>query len=269
MRVGWGERVGADERTAAYSLVYLVQEVAILAGPLLLAAVIAVANASAAVIVIGALTAAGAFSFAASARLPAGHRFAPAVSAGSALRSRGVQVLVVIAVLVGGVIGALEVAAPTIATAHRDPAASGLLIAALAVGGITGALAYAARRFGSDPALRLVALLGWLMVVALLLAGAEPALLAVGALLLLGGLALNPALTTISLLVDRRTPGPTAAEAFGWLSTGIAGGTGASNAIAGAVTQHGGSARPAFVVAAVAAAAATAAAAAARGVTRA
>jgi hypothetical protein len=38
---------------------------------------------------------------------------------------------------------------------------------------------------------------------------------------------------------------------------GIAGGTGAANAIAGAVTQHGGNARPAFIVAAVAAAAAT------------
>jgi len=96
------------------------------------------------------------------------------------------------------------------------------------------------------------------------LVGIEGALLEVGALLLLCGLALNPVLSTISLLVGRHTQGPTAAEAFGWLSTGIAGGTGAASAIAGAVTQHGGSARPAFLFAAAAAAAATATAAAAR-----
>jgi predicted MFS family arabinose efflux permease len=109
-----------------------------------------------------------------------------------------------------------------------------------------------------------VTLLACLMTAAFALVGVEAALVAVGALLLLCGLALNPALTTISLLVDGHTPGPTAAEAFGWLSTGIAGGTGAASAIAGAVTQHGNTSRPAFLVAAIAAAAATATAAAAR-----
>jgi hypothetical protein len=66
--------------------------------------------------------------------------------------------------------------------------------------------------------------------------------------------ALNPALTTLSLLVDRLTAEPTAAEAFGWLSTGIASGTGGAAAIAGVLVQHGHDARPAFAVAAVAAA---------------
>ena len=264
MRVGWGERAETDARTAAYSLVYLVQELAILAGPLVLAAVIAVANPSAAVIVIAALTVVGAILFASSEASHSGRHSAAAARAGSALRSRGVQILVVIAMLLGAVIGALEVAVPTVASAHRDPAASGLLIAALAVGGITGALAYGARRFESAPTVRLVALLAWVTAVAFALVGIESTLAEIGALLLICGLALNPALTTISLLVDGHTPGRTAAEAFGWLSTGIAGGTGAASAIAGAVTQHGSSGRPAFLVAALAAAAATTAAAAAR-----
>jgi predicted MFS family arabinose efflux permease len=264
MRVGWGGLVGADERAAAYSLVYLVQELAILTGPLILAAVIAAADASVAVLVIGAITALGAFAFAFSARAPAPRASTNLIAAGPVLRSAGVRLLVAIAVLLGGVIGALEVAVPTLATAHRDPAASGLLIAALSVGGIVGAAAYAARRWRLVPAVRLVALLTWLAAVVALAAATGQTLIAVGALLLLAGLAVNPALTTISLLVDRHTPGPTAAEAFGWLSTGIAGGTGAANAIAGAVTQHGGSARPAFLVAVVAAAAATAVAAAGR-----
>src|SRR5205085_4816449 len=136
MRVGWGQRVGEGERTAAYSLVYLVQELAILAGPLVLAAVVAVADASAAVIVVAVLTALGAVWFASFERPPARRSPTASVPSGSLLRSRGVQLLVLIAVLVGGAIGAFEVAAPTVATAHRDPAASGLLIAPLAVGGI-------------------------------------------------------------------------------------------------------------------------------------
>jgi predicted MFS family arabinose efflux permease len=265
MRVGWGGLVGADERTAAYSLVYLVQELAILTGPLILAAVIAAASASAAVLVVALITAVGALWFASTARrAPAASGTTTMAAVGPVLRSSAVRILLAIAVLVGGVIGAVEVAVPTLATAHRNPAASGLLIAALSVGGIAGAAVYAARRWRSRPAPRLVALLGWLTVAVAAAVAAGETLLAVGALLLLAGLAINPALTTISLLVDRHTPGPTAAEAFGWLSTGIAGGTGAATAIAGAVTQHGASARPAFVVAAVAAAAAMAVAAAGR-----
>ncbi len=261
MRAGWGERVGADERTAAYSLVYLVQELAILAGPLVLSIVVAAAGASAAVLTVAAITAAGALWFAACADPAAGGQSAAVPRTGSVLRSPGFQILVSIAILLGGVIGALEVAAPALATAHHHPAASGLLIAALSVGGIAGAGAYAARRWRSGPALRLIALLAWLTAAVALTALTGEALLAVGALFLVAGLAINPSLTTISLLVDRHTPGRTAAEAFGWLSTGIASGTGAASAIAGAVTQHGANARPAFVVAAVAAAAAAAVAA--------
>jgi predicted MFS family arabinose efflux permease len=85
---------------------------------------------------------------------------------------------------------------------------------------------------------------------------AAQGLVVIGLFLLIVGLALNPALTTLSLLVDRLTVEPTAAEAFGWLSTGIASGTGGAAAIAGALVQHGDGARPAFAVTAVAAASA-------------
>ncbi len=122
---------------------------------------------------------------------------------------------------------------------------------------------YATRRWRSDAAARLTVLLACLTLT-VVLAGIPTLLIMVGALLLATGLTINPSLTTISLLLDRHTAGGAAAEAFGWLSTGLAGGTGAANAIAGAVTQHGGNARPAFVVAAGAAAAATALAVAGR-----
>jgi hypothetical protein len=84
-------------------------------------------------------------------------------------------------------------------------------------------------------------------------AGTLPVL---GALLLLAGVALNPCLTTLSLLVDRHVAAASAAEAFGWMSTAIAGGTGAASAIVAAITQHH-SARAALIAAAAAGAVAT------------
>jgi MFS family permease len=257
MRVEWAEVVAGDDHTATYSLVYLTQELAILAGPLMLAGMIAAASASLALIAVAAFAAAGTVGFAASVRSPSDPGSPHAALSGLVLRIRGLQLVLAVALLVGGVIGALEVAAPTLATAHHAPAAAGLLIASLSVGGILGAVIYGSRRWRARPPARLLQLLA-LLTAALALMIAAHGLLAVAALLLLGGIALNPALTTFSLLIDQHVSAQTAGEAFGWLSTAIAGGTGAANIIAAAVAQHQHDARAAFVVAAIAGAAATA-----------
>ncbi len=256
MRVAWGSAFHAEERTAAYSLVYLTQELAVLAGPLALSALLAVGTASLAVIVVAAVAGAGTLTFAAligrrqGQPSPRGAR-----TPGRVLRRPGMRVLVAVAVTLGAVIGALEVAAPTVATAHGAPAASGLLIAALSVGGIIGAIVYAGRRWSTAPSWRLV-----LLQAALTLATAAmiPAasLVLIGVLMLMGGLALNPSLTTLSVLVDEHVPRASAAEAFGWLSLGFATGTGAANAVTGALTSPS---QPgaAFVIAAIIAATGT------------
>lgn len=254
MRVAWGAASDGDH-TSAYSLVYLTQELSILAGPLLLSAVIAVADPSAAVVSVAAIACAGTLGFTAS--LPAGlHRESdsPRQRGGAVLLASGMRALIGAAVLVGAVIGAVEVGVPTFATAHHAPAASGLLIAILSIGGIAGAALYGGRRWRAAPTFRLLVLLAALSLAAAITIPA-PGLVALGAALALAGLALNPSLTTISLLVDAHVSPASAAEAFGWLSWGLAGGTGAANAVAGAVS-HPGHPRPAFVVATVAAVAA-------------
>jgi len=157
--------------------------------------------------------------------------------------------------LVGAVLGALVVGIPTFASEHHAAAASGLLIAVLSSGGIVGAALYGARRWHLAPEGRLLVFLAALTLAAALTIAA-PSLIVLGVLLALVGLPLNPSLTTISLLVDSHVSASSAAEAFGWLSTGLAGGTGLSSALAGAVS-HPGDPRPAFIVAAIAAAAAT------------
>jgi MFS family permease len=158
------------------------------------------------------------------------------------------------------VIGGLEIAVPTFASARHAPADAGLLLAAISVGGIAGAVLYGGRAWRGEVRARLVVLLAIMTGFAAgTLAGESFGFLAV--LLLCTGVAINPSLTTISLLADSNIPRRAAAEAFGWLSTGIAGGTGAGNAIAGALVRHGTDARPAFLVAAVSAGGATAVAA--------
>src|ERR1700744_2192468 len=69
MRVVWGAETASEDRTSAYSLVYLTQELAVLTGPLLLSAVVAASDASAALVTVAGVTCAGTVGFAAS--LPA------------------------------------------------------------------------------------------------------------------------------------------------------------------------------------------------------
>src|SRR6185312_4579924 len=250
MRVAWGEAAGDDDRTAAYSMVYLIQELSLLTGPLIFAALTATTSAALGLVVIAALSAAGTLAFAVSAgpvraddSADRQHRH----HEGSLLRIGRMRLLLASACAIGGVIGGIQVGVPTLATAHHKPAAAGVLIAMLSIGGIIGAAVYGARRWDADTSARLLSLTGALTVCAAVMVAAE-GLVVVGLLLLLAGVALNPALTTLSLLVDRLTAEPTAAEAFGWLSTGIASGTGGAAAIAGVLVQHSHNARPAFAV---------------------
>jgi len=257
MRIEWAEIVSVDERTAAYSLVYLTQELALLAGPLILAAAIAASSASVALITVAALAAGGTLGFTASIRASSERRSRPAAFGGSPLRAPAMRVLLAVALLVGGVIGALQVAVATLAAAHRAPAAAGLLIASLSIGGIIGAAIYGSRRWRTIPWRRLVLLLA-LLTTSLALMTTTRSLVVIGVLLLLAGMPLNPALSTFSLVVDQHASGGTVAEAFGWLSTALAAGTGGGSALAAAIAQHQLDAQAAFIAAALAGAAATA-----------
>jgi MFS family permease len=256
MRVEWAKLVARDDHISAYSLVYLTQEMAILAGPLILAGVIAAASVSWALVAVGASAAVGTLGFAASIDSPTERSHPHPAPLGLVLRIRGFRLVLAVALLVGAMLGALEVAAATLAIAHRAPTAAGLLIASLSAGGILGAAMYGGRRWRTRPSARLLRLLASLTAVLTLIIAAH-GLVVVGALLLLAGIALNPALTTLSLLIDQEVPARSAGEAFGWLSTAIAGGTGAASAIAATVAQHEHQAQAAFIVAAIASTTAT------------
>ncbi|MGA7989701.1 MAG: MFS transporter [Candidatus Dormiibacterota bacterium] len=251
MRVEWGRRLPASERTAAYSLVFLTQELAILLGPLLVAALVAVESAGLALVVAACVSGGAATAFG----IVSG---AGGIGLGTRVEhlrrwSVAMPALLGTTYLIGCALGALQVATPALALARGIPAIGGVLIAALSVGGITGALLYGAHRWTADPSRRLLALLCCIGIAAAPLVALPPVVI-VGLLLALVGLAVNPAFTTLSLLVDRHGSSR-AAEAFGWMSTAVGGGTATGNAAAGALAQHEGL-TPAFLAAALAACAA-------------
>ncbi|SPL93187.1 ABC transporter, permease protein [[Actinomadura] parvosata subsp. kistnae] len=239
MRIEWGRRVDGEGRTTAYSLVYLVQELAMLTGPLVFGLLIAVASASLALGLVAAAAGAGTLAFARALQVgPDAH----ATGRGRAFADRRMLVLMAVVLLHGGTFGALQVGLPALAAARDLPAATGILVAALSLGGIAGAAAYGARSWASSPQVRLVALMALLglALAPLVLVGPLPAFCVV---LFAGGLALNPALTTSSLLVDEYAP-TAQAEAFGWISTGLGVGGAAGSAVAGVVGERFGPGAP-------------------------
>ncbi|MFC5824889.1 MFS transporter [Nonomuraea insulae] len=233
MRIEWGRRMAAEGRTTAYSLVYLVQELALLVGPLVFGLLIAVASASLALGVVAAAAGVGTLAFARALREGPD---ASSRGRGRVFADRRMFVLLAVVLLLGAVIGALQVGLPSLAAARGIPAATGLLVAALSVGGIAGAAAYGARSWGSAVQVRLVVLmlvLG-LVLAPLALIGTLPLFWAV---LFAGGLVINPVLTTASLLVDEYAP-EAQAEAFGWVSTAIGMGGAAGSAVAGVLGER-------------------------------
>ncbi|MEV5896113.1 MFS transporter [Nonomuraea fuscirosea] len=255
MRLEWGRRTPAEGRTAAYSLVFLVQELAMLVGPLLFGLLIAVASASLALGTVAAAAGAGTLAY---ARVL---RSGSAVSTRGRRRvfaDRGMFVLLPVVLLLGGFIGAVQVGVPALAAARDLPAATGPLVAALSVGGIAGAAAYGSRRWRSAVPARLAALmlaLGLpLTPLAFLDTPASGSLLWMAlfwAALFAAGLALTPALTTSSLLVDEYAP-DAQAEAFGWVSTAIGTGGATGAAVAGVAGDQFGHTAPFLTAAAFA-----------------
>ncbi|HEV3053070.1 MAG TPA: MFS transporter, partial [Solirubrobacteraceae bacterium] len=257
MRLAWAAAGSGPDRTAAYSLVYLIQEVAILTGPLVLAALLAVGSPSLALLAVVAIATAGTLAFAYSMRSldpPAAKHSRPPVRV---LTIGQVPSMVLVAMLAGGVIGGIQVGAPAVATAHHAAYAAGLLLAAVSVGGIIGAALYTVAGWRADPATRLLVLVTSLTV-ALALSTLVHGLVALGAVLVIVGLPLNPVFSTLSVLVDRHVPARAAGEAFGYVSTGMASGTGIASALAAALAQDRHDGRVAFIVCAVAGVLATA-----------
>jgi MFS transporter len=238
MRTLWSELVpDPGLRQAAFALDAVAIDVAFIVGPLIAAAVIALASPAASLSTCIGLTLVGSAVFA-TAPASRNWRGAPAEHRQvGPLRSASVLVLMGAAFGVGVAVGAAELAITAYASHHGAAELGGALIAVQAVASTLGGLWFGARVWRSPPGERLwwLALVFAVTMVPLV---AVPSLAAAFPLMALSGVALAPTISVIYLLLDSLAPTGTAAEATGWILTAIVGGAALGNAAAGvAVTE--------------------------------
>jgi predicted MFS family arabinose efflux permease len=243
-RLVWADLAGED-RTTVYSVIGMIQEGSILAGPLLVGILAGAASPSAGLIVVALISGVGL----AWLGLSVSHARGRPAEEGrrGPLQERGVRLVLWLELLFGIALGGIEIGVPALATSEGHPSVAGFLLALTSVGGIAGGLVYGARRWSSSPHTRLAVLLALSGIGFAVLVPVESLVLA-GAVLLVLGTVLTPVLTTLIVLLDLASP-RFLAEAFGWSSTSSAIGTGAGAALTGALAQQDG-AGPAFAFAA-------------------
>ena len=258
-RLVWAKLAGED-RTTVYSVIGMIQESSILAGPLLVGVLAGVVSPSAALIAVALISGTGLLWLGVS--VPATHRPADPGAPGGPLLEPRVRLVLLLELLFGIALGGIEIGVPALATSEGHPSVAGFLLALTSVGGIAGGLLYGARHWRSPPRARVVVLLAVSGAGYALLVPIESLALA-GVVLLAIGVVLTPTLTTLIVLLDLASP-RFLAEAFGWSSTSSAIGSGAGAAVTGVLAQHHG-AGPAFAIAAGGCALALLVAATARG----
>lgn len=241
------------QRKTAFALDAVLIELAFTLGPLLVAALLAIASPRVAFGTACILVALAVPVFALSPALKY-WRHQPGVERHLLGPLADPRLLVVFAVtfLLMLALGLLEIGYAGFATAAAMPAFAGVLIAVNSVGSGAGGLIYG----GAQPAMSIEQQLPRLLFVVVLPLAAHaatnaPWLLVV--LALIAGIGIAPALTVVMLLISANAPSRYATEAFTWSTSFLVGGLGAGHALGGRIVDHYG-ARGVFVAAAVAAA---------------
>jgi MFS family permease len=237
MRSLWGALVSDEpSRQAAYALVTIVFEVAVMTAPVLVAGIVAVASPAVAVAVAAAFGGGAALAFAATGGSRRWRGTPHAVGWLGPLVAPGMRTLVIVLIAFGAAIGIVQVAVPAFAEAHGTPATAGLLLAAVSLGSLVGGIVYGARDWPGAPSRRLVVLM-------LVLGGAYAVLAAartpwlLGGLLLLPGLLLAPTNVVSSTLLDTVAPPGTVTEAFAVTVMAVVSGIALGNAAGGLIVD--------------------------------
>ncbi|ALV32826.1 MFS transporter [Streptomyces sp. CdTB01] len=175
---------------------------------------------------------------------------------GSALRSRGLQVLVATFVATGAIFGAVDVVTVAFADERGHKGAASVVLALYAAGSCVAGIVFGLLRFAGAPQRR------WLLgicamavsMIPLLLVGNLP-FLAVA--LFVAGLSIAPTMITTMSLIEEHVPRAQSTEGMTWISTGLAVGVALGSSVAGWVIDAAG-ARAGYGVPAVSGAVAVA-----------
>ncbi|WP_455361554.1 MFS transporter [Streptomyces sp. SYSU K21746] len=249
VRARWAAKLeGSPLMSTAAAFESVTDEFTFVIGPVLATALCAGVHPAAGLAAEAALTLIGGLLFAAQRRTqPKPSRgFDAAAGTGaphaSALSVPGVRVLAIAFLGIGAVFGGMQVSLTAFSQEIGNPGANGLLYGVFAAGNMLAGIACGAIAWKSGPRRRLI--LGYtaltLATSALWAVHSVPVL---GALGLLVGLCIAPALITGYTLVDKLVPATARTEAFTWLTGAVALGQAAAVMVAGRLADaHGASA---------------------------
>jgi predicted MFS family arabinose efflux permease len=256
MRALWPRLVPPSQLDAAYALDSTVQELIWIAGPLLLAALLATGLPRLPLLACAGLSAAGTTAYAAGGRPSAGARPSGggqsdrARAGGRPLGSARLRVLLGAALLYGVSTGMLTVSLVAFAVAHGGAGWAGVLIAIWGLASLAGGVAFGGRSWRWPVERRAMAFLA-AFAAALALLAAAPSLPWLAAAMIPLGLPLAPWLGSLSASVQRASPAGATTEAFTWTFALVTVGQSAGSAAGGTIIQGAGVAA-AFLAAALA-----------------
>jgi MFS family permease len=153
-----------------------------------------------------------------------------------ALRSPGIQTLVLCTLPMGFCFGAMEVTLPAFSEDHGARALGGVLVATWSLGSALGGLAYGARQW-SGPAGRRYARFAALLPLGYLPLAVAPSFGVMIVLSLIAGVCIAPTLTAGNQIAGDVAPSGAETEAFTWPITSLVVGLAIGNWSAGAIVE--------------------------------
>ncbi|WP_030302743.1 MFS transporter [Streptomyces katrae] len=243
VRARWAAKLeGSPLLPTAAAFESVTDEFTFVVGPVLATALCTGVHPAAGLITEAALTLAGGLVFAAQrATQPKLH----AAAAGgekhaSALSFPGLRVLIVAFLGIGAVFGGMQVSLAAFSNEIGNPGANGLLYGIFAAGNMTAGIACGAIAWKIGPRRRLLLGYAGLTVAASVLWTAHSMIL-LGALGLVVGLCIAPALITGYTMIESLIPANARTEAFTWLTGAVAFGQATAVTLAGRLTDAHGS----------------------------
>ncbi|MFD9429008.1 MULTISPECIES: MFS transporter [unclassified Streptomyces] len=241
MRMVWASLTTAgDQRTKAFSIDAVCEELLFVGGPVIITSVIVASSPS-----IGLWVTAAAVFFGTAAMTSSASSGALRGTGGSGargdrpLRQPGFARVLIVLLGVGGVLGVAEIAAPAVAAQRDAVAASGWLLAAFAGGSALGGFLYGQLNLKAGIGKRLFVLCVSMGLAAVLVSQLDTfGLFAAG--LALVGLFLAPSLITGYLIADTMVPDTSRTEASTWINTSVNFGASLASAAAGFLIDRSG-----------------------------
>ncbi|MFB6519385.1 MFS transporter [Streptomyces sp. NPDC056401] len=243
VRSRWAAKLeGSPLLPTAAAFESVTDEFTFVVGPVLATALCTGINPAAGLVTEAALTLIGGLLFAAQratqpkpvARPTHGEKHAPALS------FHGLRVLIVAFIGIGAVFGGMQVSLAAFSEEIGNPGANGLLYGVFAAGNMIAGIACGAIAWKIGPRRRLI--LGYIgLTAAASVLWAANSMILLGALGLVVGLCIAPALITGYTMIEQLVPAASRTEAFTWLTGGVAFGQAGAVTLAGRLTDAHGS----------------------------